>query len=223
MERDDLVFKAKLAEQAERYVFCALLRVARWFLRVDFERRFWFRVFIFFFSFTERDKKSTRVTTFHPMMRRVSVCLILFLRVKEGNANGTRRARVQFRARELVFRVSKPRSRAFFFRKRRLCVLARVRRGNIETTRWWWERCLSKRPKSERKESFFFFLPKRRWIKATCEPTQNLLSRVSRGMIHFLFLSLFSLSLLVCLKHERLTHFLSLSLSLSLFLSLEIF
>ena len=35
MERDDLVFKAKLAEQAERYVFCALLRVARWFLRVD--------------------------------------------------------------------------------------------------------------------------------------------------------------------------------------------
>ena len=40
MERDDLVFKAKLAEQAERYVFCALLRVARWFLRVDFERRF---------------------------------------------------------------------------------------------------------------------------------------------------------------------------------------
>jgi hypothetical protein len=42
-------------------------------------------------------------------------------------------------------------------------------------------------------------------------------------MIHFLFLSLFSLSLLVCLKHERLTHFLSLSLSLSLFLSLEIF
>jgi hypothetical protein len=40
MERDDLVFKAKLAEQAERYVFYALLRVARWFLRVDFERRF---------------------------------------------------------------------------------------------------------------------------------------------------------------------------------------
>jgi len=40
MERDDLVFKAKLAEQAERCVFYAPLRVACWFFRVDFERRF---------------------------------------------------------------------------------------------------------------------------------------------------------------------------------------
>lgn len=55
MERDDLVFKAKLAEQAERYVFCALLRVARWFLRVDFELDDFDSRF-HFFSFTERQK-----------------------------------------------------------------------------------------------------------------------------------------------------------------------
>ena len=59
MERDDLVFKAKLAEQAERYVFCALLRVARWFLRVDSSDDFDF-AFSFFFSFTERQKVNSR-------------------------------------------------------------------------------------------------------------------------------------------------------------------
>ena len=57
------------------------------------------------------------------------MCLILFLRVKEGNANGTRRARVQFRARELVFHVSKPHSRAFFFSEApALCSRARKKR-----------------------------------------------------------------------------------------------
>lgn len=173
MERDDLVFKAKLAEQAERYVFCALLRVARWFLRVDFERRFWFVFIFFFYSHLERQKVNSRLTTFHDA--ELGVCLILFLRARGKRerdaacASAFSRERSSFPCIETAF------ARVFFSEAPAfVCVLARVRRGNIETTRWWWERCLSKRPKSERRE-FFLFSAEKAMNKGHVWTTQNLL------------------------------------------------
>ena len=118
MERDDLVFKAKLAEQAERYVFCALLRVARWFLRVDFELDDFDSRF-HFFSFTERDKKSTRLTTFHHDAE-FGVFLILFLRARGKRERDAACASAFSRERSSFPRIETAFARVFFFRKRRL-------------------------------------------------------------------------------------------------------
>lgn len=126
MERDDLVFKAKLAEQAERYVFCALLRVARWFLRVDFERRFWFVFIFFFYSHLERQKVNSRLTTFHDA--ELGVCLILFLRARGKRerdaacASAFSRERSSFPCIETAF------ARVFFFGSAGFCLCSRARK-----------------------------------------------------------------------------------------------
>ena len=118
MERDDLVFKAKLAEQAERYVFCALLRVARWFLRVDFELDDFDSRF-HFFSFTERQK----VNSFNDFSSRCGVwplCLILFLRARGKRERDAACASAFSRERSSFPRIETAFARVFFFRKRRL-------------------------------------------------------------------------------------------------------
>jgi len=57
------------------------------------------------------------------------VCLILFLRVKEGNANGTRRARVQFSRERTRFPcVETAFARVFFSEAPALCSRARKKR-----------------------------------------------------------------------------------------------
>jgi len=176
MERDDLVFKAKLAEQAERYVFYALLRVARWFLRVDFERRFWFVFIFFFYSHLERQKVNSRLTTFHDA--ELGVCLILFLRARGKRerdaacASAFSRERSSFPCIETAF------ARVFFFGSAGFCLCSRARKK-----REYWNNPMVMREidicqndrKARGKRVFFLFSAEKAMNKGHVWTTQNLL------------------------------------------------